>query len=69
MMEGQGDHTQNIAENLMKELELEEKQQEMKKEKNKNKKWKNKINKIAKAEGITPQEVERRLEHEDELKK
>jgi hypothetical protein len=53
----------------MKELEMEEKQQEMKKEKNKNKKWKNKINKIAKAENITPEEVERRLEQEEELKR
>ncbi len=39
------------------------------KDKKKEKKWKNKINKIAKAEGITPEGVERRLENEEEEKK
>jgi hypothetical protein len=51
------------------ELEKEDEQAERNKVQRKQKKWKNKINKIAKAEGITPEEVEKRLEQEEELKK
>lgn len=47
----------------------EEEHGEEAKAKRKQKKWRNKINKIAKAEGITTEEVEKRLAMEDELKK
>jgi len=47
----------------------EEEQGEEAKAKRKMKKWRNKINKIAKAEGISTEEVERRIAMEDELKK
>jgi len=54
---------------LLNELENEEAHGEEAKAKRKQKKWRNKINKIAKQEGISAEEVEKKLAMEDELKK
>lgn len=63
------DNSKALANDLLDELMKEEEHGEEAKAKRKQKKWRNKINKIAKAEGITTEEVEKRLAMEDELKK
>ena len=59
--QGQYDESKNTAAELMNELCKEEEESEEAKAKRKAKKWRNKINRIAKAEGIKPEEVEARL--------
>lgn len=63
------DASKSTADSLLNELDREEEQAEKSKAQRKQKKWRAKINKLAKAEGITPEEVERRLEQEEEIKK
>jgi hypothetical protein len=50
---------------LLGELIQEDENTEESKAKKKQKKWRNKVNKIAKQEGISVEEVEKRLELED----
>jgi hypothetical protein len=50
-----------MTQELLEDLTLEEKMQEKARLKKKEKKWRNKVNRIAKAEGIPVHEVERRL--------
>ena len=59
------DKSKSIADELLGELIQEEENTEESKAKKKQKKWRNKINKIAKQEGISVEEVEKRLEQED----
>ena len=63
------DNSRNLANKLLDELENEEAKGEEAKAKRKEKKWRNKVNKIAKQEGISVEEVEKKLAMEDELKK
>ena len=56
------DKSRSIAEKLMVELVKEDENNEEARAKRKQKKWRNKINRIAKAENISPEEVEKRLE-------
>tara|TARA_B110000285_G_scaffold233275_1_gene306558 strand:- start:1876 stop:3093 length:1218 start_codon:yes stop_codon:yes gene_type:complete len=63
------DSSKGTADSLLSELAREEEQAEKSKAQRKQKKWRTKINRLAKAEGITPEEVERRLEQEEDLKK
>jgi ankyrin repeat protein len=60
------DKSNNAANDLLKALEDEEEFDKEAKSKKKDKKWRNKINKIAKAEGISTEEVEKRLKEEAE---
>ena len=59
------DKSRTFADELLGELMMEEEHTEKEKDKRKQKKWRNKINKIAKAEGISVEEVEKRLELEE----
>lgn len=63
------DKSGDAADDLLKALEEEEEHDKEAKSKKKDKKWRNKINKIAKAEGISTDEVEKRLKEEAEQKK
>jgi len=63
------DSSKSTADSLLNELDREEEQAEKSKAQRKQKKWRTKINRLAKAEGVTPEEVERRLEQEEEIKK
>lgn len=63
------DSSKGTADSLLSELAKEEEQAEKAKAQRKQKKWRTKINRLAKAEGITPEEVERRLEQEEDHKK
>ena len=63
------DASKSTADSLLSELDREEEQAEKSKAQRKQKKWRTKINRLAKAEGITAEEVERRLEQEEETKK
>ena len=56
--------TKQKADKLLADLNKEDENDEKNKAKAKAKKWRNKINRIAKAEKITPEEVEARLEKE-----
>ena len=60
------DKSKDAAGDLLKALEDEEEHDKEAKSKKKDKKWRNKINKIAKAEGISTEEVEKRLKEEAE---
>ena len=62
------DKSRSIAEKLMVELVKEDENNEEARAKRKQKKWRNKINRIAKAENISPEEVEKRLEQEEKLR-
>ena len=63
------DKSRTQAEELLEELYKEEEHDEEARARRRQKKWRNKINKIAKAENITPEEVEERLQKEEERKK
>ena len=63
------DQSRLTAQDLLADLEKEEEQDEEAKAKRKQKKWRNKVNKIAKTENISVEEVERRLEQQDREKK
>lgn len=63
------DKSKDAAGDLLKALEAEEEHEQEAKSKKKDKKWRNKINKIAKAEGISTEEVEKRLKDEADQKK
>lgn len=52
----------------MDELVKEDENNEEARAKRKQKKWRNKINRIAKAENISPEEVEKRLEQEEKTR-
>jgi len=65
-MKGDYDVSQAKADKLLAELDEEGKNDEETAAKKKQKKWRNKINKIAKQEKITPEEVEQRLLKEAE---
>ena len=67
--QGQYDQSKALADELMDELCKEEEENEEAKAKRRQKKWRNKINRIAKAENISPEEVEARLQQEEEEKK
>ena len=63
------DKSRTQAEELLEELYKEEEHDEEARARRRQKKWRNKINKIAKAENITAEEVEERLQKEEERKK
>ena len=63
------DVSQAIAEKLLEQLGQEEEHDEEAKAKRKQKKWRNKVNKIAKQENISVEEVEKRLAEEEDRKK
>ena len=63
------DQSKDVAKDLLDELTREEENDEEAKLKRKMKKWRNKVNKIAKTEGISVEEVEKRLNEEDKKKK
>lgn len=63
------DTTAKTADELLDELTKEEEHDEEAKAKRRQKKWRNKINRIAKAENIAPEIVEKRLNEEEEKKK
>ena len=54
-----------VSQELLDELYQEDEKTEEAKAKNKQKKWRQKINRIAKAEGISTEEVEKRLKAEE----
>lgn len=60
------DESRNQAKDLLEELTKEEEHDEEAKAKRRLKKWRNKINRIAKQENISPEEVEARLRKEEE---
>ena len=63
------DASKGTADSLLSELDREEEQAEKPHAQRTQKKWRTKINRLAKAEGITPAQVEARLEQEEDLKK
>jgi ankyrin repeat protein len=63
------DQSRLTAQDLLDELTKEEEHDEEAKLKRKQKKWRNKVNKIAKTENITVEEVEKRLEAQDRQRK
>lgn len=62
------DTSKNLAADLLSQLEREEEKEEKAKAQRKQKKWRNKINKLAKQLNISPEEVEERLEKEEQEK-
>lgn len=63
------DSSKKTAEQLLNELEKEEEMTEEARAKRRMKKWRAKINKLAKQEGKTPEEIEQRLLLEEEQKR
>ena len=65
----QFDDSKATADSILEELNAKESQEEEARAKKRQKKWRNKINRIAKAENLLPVEVEKRLLEEEENRK